>query len=132
MTADVTDEPRNETDCRTTHAPATDSRFAVPLRGVAVDGETRCRHWHSTVDVLALRFDCCGTYYPCAACHAETTDHDSERLPRDRFDERAVLCGRCHTPFSAETYLGGGDSCPSCGAAFNPGCRDHHHLYFRV
>jgi len=121
---------RSGTACRTTVAPETDDRFPVPVRGVAVDGETRCRHWHDEADVVALRFCCCDTYYPCAACHGETTAHDTDRLPRHRFGEPAVLCGVCRNTLSVETYLGSGDNCPACEAPFNPGCRNHHHLYF--
>jgi len=117
---------------RTTTAPATDDRFAVPLRGVAVDTETRCRHWDDSVDVVALQFACCETYYPCFECHAETADHDPERWPRDRFDDPAVLCGRCRTELTVEAYLDCGDCCPACDAAFNPGCRAHRHLYFEM
>jgi uncharacterized CHY-type Zn-finger protein len=121
---------RRSGDRRTTVAPATDDRFAVPLRGVGVDAETRCRHWDDPVDVVALRFACCGTYYPCVSCHAETTDHDTDRWPRDRFADPAVLCGICQTTLTADSYLDCADTCPACGAAFNPGCREHHHLYF--
>ena len=121
---------RDTTACRTTIEPETDDRFAVPLRGVAVDDETRCRHWHDRVDVVALRFACCDAYYPCAACHAETTAHETDRLPRDRFGEQAVLCGVCRTTLSVETYLDAGDECSACGVSFNPACRSHHHLYF--
>jgi uncharacterized CHY-type Zn-finger protein len=117
---------------RTTATPATDDRFDVPLRGVAVDEGTRCRHWHDEVDVVALRFACCETYYPCFECHAETTAHDPEQWPRDRFDEPAVLCGVCGAELTVDAYLDCEDSCPSCGAAFNPGCREHRHLYFET
>ncbi len=117
---------------RTTTAPATDSRFGVPLRGVAVDADTRCRHWDEGVDVVALRFACCGAYYPCFECHAATTDHDAERWPRERFGDPAVLCGRCRTELTVEAYLDCADRCPSCDAAFNPGCRAHRHLYFEM
>ncbi|WP_200530764.1 CHY zinc finger protein [Halorubrum sp. LN27] len=146
-------------DRRTTTAPATDDRFAVPLRGVAVDPETRCAHWDSAVDVVALRFGCCEAYYPCDACHDAATDHAAEPWPRDRFDEPAVLCGACGATLSAREYLDGDsegrspsssrtqsddseaqratgsraqpdDACPRCDAAFNPGCRAHRDRYF--
>ena len=138
-------------DRRTTLAPALDDRFAVPLRGVGVDPETRCVHWESELDVVALRFGCCGTFSPCHACHAETADHDPEPWPRARFDEPAVLCGACGATLSARVYLDGealrasgsegrshsgsrakpdDDACPACGAAFNPGCRRHRDRYF--
>ena len=132
-------------DRRTTLAPALDDRFAVPLRGVSVDAETRCAHWESDLDVVALRFGCCATFSPCHACHAETADHDPEPWPRARFDEHAVLCGVCGTTLSARAYLDGDsegrspsgsrakpddDACPACGTAFNPGCRQHRDRYF--
>ena len=115
---------------RTTRPPAFDERFPVPLRGVAVDPETRCVHWDDPVDVVALRCGGCDVYYPCFACHDEVTDHRLEPWPRDRFDEPAVLCGRCGSTLTARAYLGCGDACPACGAAFNPGCRRHRDRYF--
>ncbi|MFD1685441.1 CHY zinc finger protein [Halobellus litoreus] len=131
---DVDDPPSTGDDesrgRRTTHAPAVDDRFAVPLRGVAVDAETRCAHWDDDVDIVALRFGCCEKFSPCHACHVETADHDPEPWARERFDEPAVLCGVCGTTLSARTYLNGEDACPSCGAAFNPGCRRHRDRYF--
>ncbi|MFB6091634.1 MAG: CHY zinc finger protein [Haloquadratum sp.] len=117
---------------RTTRAPALDERFSVPLRGVAVDPETRCAHWDDPVDVVALRFGCCETFSPCHECHARTADHDPEPWPRERFDEPAVLCGVCGTTLSAETYLAADDVCPECGAAFNPGCRRHRDRYLEL
>lgn len=124
---DGTDRTGNR---RTTEAPALDDRFPVPLRGVAVDGETRCAHWDSEVDVVALRFGCCETFYPCFRCHAETTTHEPEVWPRERFDEPAVLCGACRSTLTAREYLDCEDVCPHCGAAFNPGCRKHRDRYF--
>jgi len=148
------------TERRTTTAPATDDRFAVPLRGVAVDPETRCAHWDDPVDVIALRFGCCAAYYPCDACHDAATDHEAEPWPRDRFGEPAVLCGACGATLSAREYLDGeaqrassseghspsgnraspdchrakpdDDACPRCGADFNPGCRKHWDRYFEA
>jgi uncharacterized CHY-type Zn-finger protein len=95
------------TERRTTTAPATDDRFAVPLRGVAVDPETRCAHWDDPVDVIALRWGCWEAYYPWDACHDAAADHPAEPWPRDRFDEPAVLCGVCGATLSAREYLDG-------------------------
>jgi len=69
--------------------------------GVAVDDETRCAHYHSDRDVVAIQFPCCETYYPCFRCHERCVDHDAERWPRGRFDEPAVLCGACGETLSA-------------------------------
>jgi uncharacterized CHY-type Zn-finger protein len=117
---------------RVTTRTGTDDRFAVPLRGVAVDPETRCAHFGSDRDVIALRFGCCETYYPCFACHAAVTDHGAEVWPRSRFEEPAVLCGVCRETITATAYLDGADSCPHCDAQFNPGCRNHRDRYFEV
>lgn len=119
-------------DRRTTEPPATDDRFSVPLGGVAVDGETRCAHYDAAVDVVALRFHCCDRYYPCVRCHESVIDHDTERVPREAFDDPAVLCGVCGATLSVRAYLDCDDACPACGAAFNPDCRRHRDRYFAV
>ncbi|MDT0631503.1 CHY zinc finger protein [Rubrivirga sp. S365] len=114
---------------RTTAPPALDARFAVPLRGVSVDAQTRCAHYDGPTDVVALRAGCCGVYHPCHACHDETADHASRPWPRARFSEPSVLCGACGTTMTAPAYLASGHECPACGAPFNPGCAAHRDLY---
>lgn len=116
----------------TTREPGHDGRFPVPLRGVAVGPQTRCAHYDGPRDVVALRFGCCGVYYPCHRCHDDAAGHPAEPWPRARFDEPAVLCGVCRTTMTAGAYLASGSACPACGAAFNPGCAAHHHLYFEA
>ena len=76
----------------TTHAPATDPRFPVPLRGIDIDAETRRAHWDDQVDVIALRFACCDAYYPGVSCHEAATDHDPVGWPRDRLSLAGGLC----------------------------------------
>ena len=117
---------------RTTRAPDSDGRFDVPVRGVEVGPKTRCAHYHGPRDVIAIRFTCCGVFYPCHICHARTADHLPERWPRDQFDVSAVLCGECVTTLTIEQYLDAEHTCPACGAAFNPGCARHHDRYFCV
>jgi uncharacterized CHY-type Zn-finger protein len=100
------------------------------VRGVALDAQTRCAHYASPVDVIAIKAPCCGEYYACAECHADVAGHALATWPRERWSERAVLCGVCGTELTVHEYLGAHDRCPHCGAGFNPGCRRHHHLYF--
>lgn len=119
-------------DMRVVRTPATDDRFAVSLRGVEVDPETRCAHYRGPRDIIAIRFPCCDVFYPCFACHEATTDHEAQRWSPDQFDEAAVLCGACRTVLTIRQYLDGEHTCPSCGAAFNPGCVRHHDRYFKV
>ena len=100
--------------------------------GVDVDPETRCAHYATERDVLAIAFRCCETFYPCATCHAEAADHDADVWPVSAFDHRALLCGVCGHRFAIEAYLDSPGACPACEAAFNPGCVDHHDRYFAV
>ena len=99
--------------------------------GPVVDDETRCIHYHSALDVVAIRFACCGEYYPCHQCHAETAGHPAQVWPLSRRDQEAVLCGVCGGELTIAEYLTT-DSCTRCGAAFNPGCHLHTHLYFET
>jgi len=132
VTDDDTESCDGSPERRTVVAPNVDDRFDVPLRGVDVDAETRCAHYDTELDVVALRFPCCGVYYPCFRCHEAVTDHEPARVPRERFDEPTVLCGVCDTTLSAAAYLDCDDTCPACGASFNPGCRHHRDRYFAV
>lgn len=102
------------------------------VRGIAVDDQTRCAHYHTDRDVIAIKFACCETYYPCFRCHNTCVDHETERWPREAFDEPAVLCGVCGTEHTIRTYLDCNHECPNCRAAFNPGCRHHADRYFAI
>lgn len=99
--------------------------------GAVIDADTRCRHYAGELDVIAIKFACCGSFYPCHLCHAEYADHAARPWPSDAAEERAVLCGPCgHLLRISEYRLV--DRCPRCAAAFNPRCALHHHLYFDV
>ena len=100
--------------------------------GIDVDPETRCAHWHTELDIIALKFACCESYYPCYSCHAEVADHPATIWPKTRFAESAVLCGKCKEELSVDEYLASSYKCPKCGAGFNPGCGLHAHIYFEV
>lgn len=102
----------------------------MSVRGVDLDGQTRCAHWHSPRDIVAIRMRCCGVYYACRDCHDVLAGHAAQLWPRAKWDEKAVLCGACAHEMSVREYLECADRCPSCGAGFNPGCRRHHHFYF--
>jgi uncharacterized CHY-type Zn-finger protein len=100
------------------------------IRGVALDAETRCAHWHSELDVIAIRMKCCGVYYACKDCHDALAGHAIVAWPRAEWNEKAVLCGACGCEMSVREYLDCANACPACGAGFNPGCRSHNHFYF--
>jgi len=100
-----------------------------PVLGPVVDDQTRCVHYRSELDVVAIRFACCGDYYPCHLCHEEAASHPAGRWPVGARSEKAVLCGVCGVELTIADYLGT-TACPRCAAAFNPGCALHAHLYF--
>lgn len=113
--------------------PVESSRIkGINVFGKTVDDQTRCIHWHSQLDVIAIKFKCCNAYYPCFSCHAEAADHAHEVWPRDEFDTKAILCGVCGNELAISTYMESNNSCPTCEAAFNPGCSKHYHLYFET
>jgi uncharacterized CHY-type Zn-finger protein len=100
------------------------------VNGVGVDAQTRCVHYSSAVDVIAIRMKCCGDFYACKDCHAALAHHAIEPWPRSEWDRLAVLCGVCGTQLRIEEYLGCANKCPYCAASFNPGCSLHSHFYF--
>lgn len=98
--------------------------------GVDVDDETRCAHYDTERDIIAIRFPCCERFYPCFRCHDAVADHPRETWPADGWDTEAVLCGVCGVKLTISAYLDSGSRCPECDAEFNPGCANHYGLYF--
>lgn len=99
------------------------------VHGAAMDAQTRCVHYRSEVDVVAMRFHCCGDWYPCALCHDEAVAHARTVWPADDAEVQAALCGACAQTMSIARYRES-VACPACGAGFNPRCALHHELYF--
>ncbi|WIZ15667.1 CHY zinc finger protein [Staphylococcus aureus] len=58
--------------------------------GSLIDTETRCRHYFTEEDIIAIKFKCCNKYYPCYKCHNEFEKHAIERCPncQSRFNNR--------------------------------------------
>ena len=123
------------------HDGAVSSRTDAAPRvyGAVVDSATRCIHFHSERDIVAIKFACCLRYFPCYQCHDEATrvvaasataaPHATRRWPEAEWSQLAILCGACHRELSIATYRQV-ERCPHCAAEFNPGCRLHAHLYF--
>jgi len=99
--------------------------------GQTVDKETRCVHYHGMTDIIAIKFKCCGKYYPCYKCHDEAEDHERVVWTKEEFDTKAVLCGHCGYELTINEYLNT-DQCVKCQAAFNPGCSLHYPFYFET
>jgi len=102
------------------------------VKGKLIDEQTRCVHYHSPLDVIAIKFKCCGEYYPCFECHEETAGHKSEVWKRNEFDTKAILCGICGNEMTIHEYLASNNQCPHCHSDFNPNCNKHYHLYFEI
>lgn len=103
----------------------------IKLKGLLIDNETRCEHYHSSLDIIAIKFKCCNTFYPCYQCHSECEDHPAEQWGSGEFAEKAILCGSCKELLSIAEYLNT-DICPHCNAKFNPKCSNHYALYFNI
>ena len=69
------------------------------VKGKVIDHQTRCTHYHSALDIIAIKFKCCNTYYPCYSCHLEETDHVAVPWPLVERDTKAILCGACGHEF---------------------------------
>ena len=100
-----------------------------PVFGLGLDPETRCAHWRSALDIVALKLACCGTYYACRDCHDALAGHPAKVWPRSA-SGIVAMCGACGEEMTIDAYLDCADQCPNCGAPFNPGCRKHRRLYF--
>ncbi|HLR74776.1 MAG TPA: CHY zinc finger protein [Virgibacillus sp.] len=96
----------------------------------AIDRETRCHHYQTEKDRIAIKFYCCKQFFPCYQCHADYGCGKRAVWPRDQFHMKAVLCGTCGYTLTVTQYLMSGDKCPSCQSPFNPGCSRHTSLYF--
>jgi uncharacterized CHY-type Zn-finger protein len=79
---------------------------------------------------VAIKMRCCEAYYACIECHSALAGHPAQVWPRDLWHREAVLCGVCELEMSVVEYLESGNLCPRCATPFNPGCRNHYHLYF--
>lgn len=101
------------------------------ILGSPVDEQTRCVHYQTPLDVVAIRFKCCNEFYPCHLCHDESAGHPAKQWTVSERDTDAVLCGACGSLLSIREYLTIVD-CPWCAAPFNPGCHLHTHLYFET
>jgi uncharacterized CHY-type Zn-finger protein len=98
--------------------------------GLDLDPKTRCVHYHSPLDIVAIKIKCCGLYYACKDCHIALAGHAIEVWPRSEWQQPAVLCGACKKELTIQAYLESNSHCPACGARFNPACANHHHFYF--
>jgi uncharacterized CHY-type Zn-finger protein len=105
---------------------------ATTVKGKLFDNQTRCLHYHSDLDIIAIKFKCCNTYYPCYQCHEEEANHAPMVWQKDELETVAILCGVCQTEMTIDAYLDSNAACPHCRSDFNPKCANHYHLYFEL
>ncbi|WP_101842157.1 CHY zinc finger protein [Halobacillus sp. Marseille-P3879] len=101
------------------------------VNGMNLDSESRCEHYHSEVDVVAIKFYCCHKYYACYYCHQELTDHSPAKWPKDQQDEYGIMCGHCKNELPISQYMNTSE-CPHCSHRFNERCSNHFPLYFEM
>lgn len=103
----------------------------MQIYGKLIDDETRCVHYHSEKDIVALQCATCRKFYPCYQCHNEAENHRFHVWQSNQFHENAVYCGHCRSTLSIHSYLNT-TKCPQCHHSFNPNCAKHYHLYFQI
>jgi uncharacterized CHY-type Zn-finger protein len=112
----------------------------IVVHGLNVNSTSGCEHYHSELDIIAIKFKCCGLYWACCVCHQNgntntkanhpTANHAIERWEHHEFNTMAILCGCCGIELTINQYLNCNSFCPNCNAAFNSRCRLHWHQYF--
>ncbi|MCS7299097.1 MAG: CHY zinc finger protein [Spirochaetia bacterium] len=102
----------------------------IPVFGVGLGSYSRCYHYNSERDIVAIKFKCCGKYYACYKCHNELEDHKIIPWDESEFSTKAVLCGICGFEMSIYEYLKSRSKCPSCSSDFNQNCKKHYSIYF--
>ena len=104
----------------------------IKVKGDLLNEYTGCKHYHSPVDIIAIKFKCCDEYYACYYCHQELAGHDAVVWKKEEFETLAIYCGKCHNEMTIQQYFDSNYICPFCQSHFNPKCSNHNHLYFEV
>ena len=113
------------------------SEQSVPINdnnayGIKIDKNTRCIHYSSELDIIAIKFKCCNQYFACHSCHHAIAGHSAERWQKEDFHIKAILCGRCELEMTIDQYLSSENKCFNCRSPLNPQCKTHWNLYFEL
>ncbi len=105
------------------------------VRGVSLDKHTRCAHYHTELDIVALRFFCCGEFYACYSCHEALAGHKAQTWPASLCQQqnpppaaaaaaplstplpKVVVCGACGHLMTVSEYQHAGRKQPAHGDA---------------
>jgi uncharacterized CHY-type Zn-finger protein len=52
------------------------------VRGIDLDPQTRCTHYRTVLDIIAIKMKCCGVYHAYKECHEALSDHPIEVWPQ--------------------------------------------------
>src|SRR5690625_3367938 len=104
----------------------------LEVKGKLLDSQTRCQHYHKEVDIVAIKFKCCHTYYSCYQCHHEIADHPVITWNEDEYNDMTIPCGNCCGELTKNEYINHPSPCPRCEARFNSNFTNHIHLYFEM
>lgn len=94
--------------------------------GIGLDSSSRCYHYHTKLDIVALKCAVCQKYYACYKCHDALEEHCFAATKSDEMF--LVLCGSCRQMLTLKEYKTG--FCPYCRMLFNPNCQRHDSIYF--
>ncbi|MFD0845206.1 CHY zinc finger protein [Streptococcus saliviloxodontae] len=100
------------------------------IYGLDLDRESRCRHYHSQLDIVALKCFLCQRYYACYKCHNACQNHSFAPYPLSRREDLVVICGVCHKEMTIADYKEV-SACVACQSPFNPRCHLHEAIYFK-
>lgn len=99
------------------------------INGLLVDNESRCQHYHTVLDIVALKCFQCQKYYACYQCHDSLEDHKFRAYPCQLKEDKVLICGVCRQEMTIEEYQEA-VACPNCHSSFNPACSKHYDIYF--
>ncbi|MGT2908167.1 CHY zinc finger protein [Streptococcus dentiloxodontae] len=103
--------------------------MAVAIYGLLVDRQSRCQHYQTDLDIVALKCFGCQRYYACYLCHDTLENHSYQAYPSSYSRDKAVVCGVCYYEMTIEHYQKS-KACPNCQSRFNPNCAKHRNIYF--
>lgn len=103
--------------------------MTIKIYGGLLDQASRCRHYHTVLDIVALKCFACRNYYACYKCHDSLEAHPYQAYPDNRVADKVVICGVCKEEMTIAEYRSS-KTCPNCQSAFNPACGKHDAIYF--
>ena len=99
------------------------------IYGLLVDNESRCQHYHTELDIVALKCFGCLKYYACYQCHDSLEEHIAFELILVISSRTRSLCGVYQHEMVIDEYQEA-IVCPNCHSAFNLACSKHYDIYF--